>query len=205
MMRTTWLAVARWWKNLFGYAILNVLWIGFSLTIIGGPPALAAMYHLAAYDAVGDYADRRAFFGAMKQLFVPAWRWGLLQAAVYGVGGFNLLYYAAANGFMIDVLRVGWIIGLAVWTVLNLFFWPFYMQQDDRRIATTYRNVLVFVTVQPGLTLGVALLSVVIVAVAVATVMVFAFAVLPLLALLATFAVIGALEPHRQHAALQAH
>ncbi len=203
MARVFWLAVGTWWKNLIDYAILNVLWIGFSLTLIGGPPALAAMYQLAAHNTEGDYADWRAFFGAMKQLFIPAWRWGLLQLGVYGVGGFNLLYYSVTSGPAVVALRVAWLTGLAAWTVLNLFFWPFYLQQDDQRIANTYRNALVFVTTQPGLALGVAIVSVAILALCVVTVILFAFAVLPLIALVATFTVQSVLEPHRQRAEAQ--
>jgi uncharacterized membrane protein YesL len=201
MVRALRLAVAAWWKNLLAYTVLNVLWIGFSLTIVGGPPALAAMYQLAAHDAEDDYVDWRAFFGAMKRLFGPAWRWGALQLVVYGVIGFNLLYYSPAGGTLIAALRAAWGIGLVVWTVLNVFYWPFFLQQEDQRLANTYRNILVLVAAQPGLVLGVTLLSVAILALAVATVIVFAFAVLPLIALLATFAVIHVLEPHRQQAA----
>lgn len=197
MLRALGLAISTWWRNLFNYTVLNVLWIGFSLTIIGGPPALAAMYQLAANNTENDYADWRAYFGAMKRLFVPAWRWGLVQFVVYGIGGFNLLYYSATSGSLIAALRIGWGVGLAVWTVLNLFYWPFYLQQDDQRITTTYRNVLVMIVTQPGLALGVAILSVVIVVLSALSVILFAFAVLPLLALLATFAVQSALEPHR--------
>ncbi len=53
------------------------------------------------------------------------------------------------------------------------------------------------IATQPGLALGVALASVLIVVVSVISVILFAFAVLPLLALLATFAVQSALAPHR--------
>ncbi len=190
-----------WWRDLIDYAVLNLLWIGFSLTVIGGPPALAAMYRMAADSADGDYVDWRQFGAAMKALVVPAWRWGLLQLGVYGVIGFNLLFYSHESGVFWAILRLCWFAGLVIWSALNLFYWPFFLEQDDRRITTTYRNTMVFSITRPGLVFGLVVLSVAVIVVSAMTVILFAFAVLPLVALMTTYAVREALAEARNQAA----
>ena len=105
-----------WWRDVIDFAFLNVLWIGCSITIIGAAPALAAMHQLAVHATTDDYVDWRTFFRAFRQHALPAWRWGLLQLAVYGVIAVNLLYYAEIDGLLIDILRVLWITGLAIWS-----------------------------------------------------------------------------------------
>jgi uncharacterized membrane protein YesL len=191
------LAFAAWWRELIDYAVLNVLWVGCSLSIVLGPPAFAAMYQMASDSADRHVADWQSYFAAIKKLFFPAWRWGLLQLAVYGIGGFNFLYYSYASGTCWALLRGVWFVCLTVWTVLNVFYWPFYMEQTDRRIKNTYRNVLVLCATRPGMVVGVALVTVAVTALSAGTVILCAFGVMPLVALIGTFAARQALDSFR--------
>jgi hypothetical protein len=43
--------------------------------------------------------------------------------------------------------------------VVNLFFWPFWLVQEDQTLRTTLRNSVLFVMKRPGFALPVALSS----------------------------------------------
>lgn len=194
MGQVLWQTLRVWWRELIAYAVVNVAWVGLTLSVIGAPPALAAMYQIARGSLDGDPVEPRQYLAVVRRLFWPAWRWGLLQIAVYGLIAFNFLYYSYSGGTIWTVLRLLWFAGLIVWTLLNLFYWPFFLAQADRRIATTYRNAAVFAGTRPVLAGGVAVLTVLTVLGSAATVVLFAFAVMPLTSLLASDAVRGELS-----------
>jgi uncharacterized membrane protein YesL len=135
----------------------------------------------------------RPYFKAMRRLFLPAWRWALLQVVVYGLMVFNLWYYADAPGSWWATMRALWLLGLLVWTVLNLFYWPFFLRQDDRRMRNTYRNVLIMCAREPGLVLTITLWTSIVVFLSITTGILLAFGSMALVALLTTFAVHHAL------------
>jgi hypothetical protein len=56
-----------------------------------------------------------------------------------GVAAFNLLAYAEAAGVW-NALRMVWVVALVLWGSLNLFYWPFWLAQDDKSMWNTYAN-----------------------------------------------------------------
>ncbi len=197
-MSLLWRAMVAWWDDMIDFFIVNLLWLALSLTVIGIPPALAAMYQMAAHSVERDLVDWRKFITAFRQHFFAAWRWGMLQLVIYGIGGFNFLYYAQAEGGFWVVLRVVWFAVLVGLTVLNIFYWPFYFQEDDRRLKNTYRNILVMLTVHTGRAAFVVVFTVIYGVFSVATGVLLTFATMPLITLLATLLVYDVLKPHRQ-------
>ncbi len=68
----------------------------------------------------------------------------------------NFWAYREATGTVWIVIRLVWgSVGLG-WFVINLFFWPFWLAQEDHTLRTTLRNSALFVTKRPGFALAVA-------------------------------------------------
>lgn len=191
------MALSTWWRDIVEYAVLNLLWLGLTLTIIGAPPATAAMYQMAYSSIDRDYIGFRPFFRALRDLFFPAWRWMFLQIVPYGIILFNLLYYTYATGTLWTLLRIIWITGFCLLSVLNIYFWAFFVRQDDRRFTTTYRNVLVMVARHPLLVLSTAFWVLLILVVSLWTRLLVPFGMMALVALFATSAVHSALASAR--------
>lgn len=191
-------AVVAWWDDMIDFFIVNLLWLALTFTLIGLPPALAAMYQMAAHSVERNLVDWRKFLAAFRHNFIAAWRWGLLQLIIYGVGIFNFLYYSYAEGDLWVVLRLIWFFVLFTLTVLNIFYWPFFFQEEDRRIMNTYRNVLVMLAVHTGRAAFVVVFTIVYGMFSVMTGVLLTFATMPIITLMATLLVFDVLKPHRQ-------
>lgn len=142
-----------WWDELVIMLLLNVVWFLLQIPVITGPPATAMVYAMALRSKEGVYWGPRDAWEAFRELFWPAWRWGLGNALVCGVGLWNLVTYWQTAGGVWLVLRLLWIAVLTVWMALNLFYWPFWLAQEDRSLINTYRNCSRFLLLHPGLAL----------------------------------------------------
>jgi hypothetical protein len=54
---------------------------------------------------------------------------------------------------MWTALRLFWGAVALVWFMLNFFYWPFWMAQEDKSLKTTYANAFRFFLLQPWTTL----------------------------------------------------
>ena len=141
--------VALWWQKPLEWILLNVLWLFCQVLIITGPPATALLAATAKKAAEGEEWDLRAVVGQFGQVFGPAWGWALLNGLVTGLIVANFMLYQPASGVAWGILRTCWAaIGLGFFA-LNLFYWPFWLYQDDHSLWTTYRNSMLFLARDP--------------------------------------------------------
>lgn len=142
-------AIALWWQNPLGWILLNVLWLFCQVLIIPGPPASALLVVLARKAVDGEGWDLRTAFRQAGRLFAPAWEWALLNGLVSGVIVINFWLYQSASGIAWGILRICWAtVGLGLFA-LNLFYWPFWLYQEDHSLWTTYRNSGLFLARDP--------------------------------------------------------
>ncbi len=183
-----WRAFGVWWDQWFILTILNIAWLVAQLLVVTGPPATAVLFAMTHRTLDGDFWDHHEVGQAFREMFWPAWRWGALNLLVIGVAAFNLLAYADDAGVW-NVLRMVWLVALVLWGSLNLFYWPFWLEQDDKSLWNTYANcgrfLLLNIWQTPLLLLVCALLTVI----SVVTTLPFTLALMVWLGLLAGTAV----------------
>ena len=160
-------ALRLWWRELLFLLVLNVLWLVGQLTVVLGPPMTVSVYVVARKVMEGDLVDFKDVIGALRQHLAASWAWGALQVIVYGVLGFNLFFYARAEGQLVLILRYAWTLLLLAWFTLNLYYWPLNLVQEDRRVATTLSNAGKMMLLNPGFTLVYSLLALVLIAVSI--------------------------------------
>ena len=148
-------AFGAWWREWPLLILLNVLWLLLQVPIVTGPPATAAMYAMARRVADGEVVGPRQAWQSLRELFWPAWGWGLANAVILVVVVGNFMAYGSAPGLGWAALRLAWGSIAALWFAINLFYWPFWLAQTDRRMVTTLRNALLLFLKAPafGLTL----------------------------------------------------
>jgi hypothetical protein len=182
-------AIGLWWRELIVWTIFNVVWFALQIPIVTGPPATAAMFVIARRVAAGEYVDFRDGVRALREMFIPAWKWGAITLILIVVIGGNLWFYQTDHGLPWDLLRIVWItIGL-VWFTASLFFWPFWLAQADRRVSVTLRNVALFIAQRPGLALILVLSSLVVATASTLVTLPLVVALMSWLSLLGTVAV----------------
>ena len=133
-----------WWDEFVVMLALNAVWFLLQLPVITAAPATAAVYALARRSYQGDYWGPREAWAVFRRLFWPAWRWGLLNLAILLVVAVNLTTFWRAPGTIWQLLRPLWALGALFWLALNLFYWPFWLAQEDKRMRVTYTNCVRF-------------------------------------------------------------
>ncbi len=157
-------AIALWWREFAFLLLLNFIWLLAQVTVVFGPPATAALAAIAGRVADGELIDFSDFWRALRANFGAAWRWGLAQWAIYGVLGYNLFAYAGVTSTGVLALRYAWTLMAVAWFTVNLYFWPLYFAQADRRFTTTLGNAFKMALLHPGFTTLYALLALLLIA-----------------------------------------
>jgi len=160
-------AIRAWWGEFLFLLVLNFIWLLAQLTVLFGPPATVALYVVARQILDGELVGFGDFWRALRGGFGRAWVWGAAQLLVYGVLGFNLLFYAGRPGVGFLALRYAWTLLALAWFALNLYYWPLNLAQTDRRFVTTLSNAAKMAALNPGFTVAYALFALFVIAISV--------------------------------------
>jgi uncharacterized membrane protein YesL len=148
-----------WWREFTTFIFLNVIWLLLQFLIITGPPSTALMYTVARVAINDDLIEFSTLWKSFKSLFIPAWKWGLINLAIFGIVFINFNFYQNYTGFFWSVLRAAWGMMIILWTCVNLLYWPLWILQEDRSIRTTLRNGFVLLLRKPAMVIFMAGLS----------------------------------------------
>jgi uncharacterized membrane protein YesL len=182
-------ALRLWWDEFMLLTLFNLVWLALQMPIITGPPATAAMYAVARRLADDEFIEPRHGWEALRQMFWPALKWGAANAVIVVVTIGNFWAYRNAPGLLWMTLRLLWGAIALIWFVLNLFYWPFWLAQSDRRMRTTLRNCAVFLLKAPVFGLTLALVSILLIVVSVLITLPLAVSLMAWLALIGVLAV----------------
>ena len=138
-----------WWDEWVVFLVLNAAWFILQLPIITGPPATAALFAMVKESHDKVYWGPRDASTAFRRLFWPAWRWGLPNLILLSVAVFNFAVYWNTPGLTWMLFRLIWGVTMVAWFGLNLFYWPFWLAQDDTSLRTTYANSARFFLLNP--------------------------------------------------------
>jgi len=185
-----------WWSEFMLLIFFNLIWLALQIPIVTGPPATAAMYVIARQLADGELIEPRHALNALRRMFAPAWVWGALNLLIVGAVAGNFWFYQSATGWLWIGLRLVWGVIALGWFAINLFYWPFWLVQEQHSLGLTFRNSFLFLAKRPGLALTLMLMSALLIVVSVLTTLPLAMALMAWLALIGVLAVEEALHPH---------
>jgi hypothetical protein len=153
-------AIALWYDELFVLVTLNLAWFLLQIPIVTAPAATAAMYVVAKKVVDKDYLEIRTILAELQRMFLPGLAWGFANLLMIGVIVINFISYQDASGWTWGVLRTVWGLVALLWLGANLFYWPFWLVQTDRRLITTFRNSFILLLKKPGLGLSLLAISI---------------------------------------------
>jgi uncharacterized membrane protein YesL len=196
-------ALRLWWGEFMLFIFFNLLWLALQVPIVTGPPATAAMYVIARQLAGGELIGPRNGLDALRRMFAPAWVWGAINLLIVGVLVGNFWLYQSATGWLWVGLRLVWGVVALGWFAVNLFYWPFWLAQDQHSPQLTYRNSFLFLAKRPGLALTLMLISALLILLSVLITLPLGAAMMAWLALIGVLGVDEALKPITEHATTQ--
>jgi len=193
-LRVTGRAFRLWWGQMLLFMVLNLAWLALQIPIVTGPAATAAMYVVARRAADGELVGPRDAWRALRAMLWPALGWGALNLLLAVVICVNFIVYGSAPGLAWAALRLAWGTLATLWFAMNLFYWPFWLAQTDRRLVLAFRNALLLYLKAPGFGLTLLLLCTALIIVSVLVTLPLAVALMSWLALIGVLAVDSALH-----------
>jgi uncharacterized membrane protein YesL len=192
-------ALRLWWSDFLLLTFFNLAWLALQIPIVTGPPATAAMYVIARRLADGELIEPRHGLEALRRIFGPGLVWGSINLLIVGVLVGNFWLYQSATGWLWTGARLVWgVIGLG-WFAVNLFYWPFWLAQEQHSLQITLRNSFLFLAKRPGLALTLVGISAILIVVSVLTTLPLAAALMAWLALIGVLAVEEALHTYTKN------
>ena len=192
-------ALRNFWDEGLNLLLVNVLWFLAQLLIVSGPPATMALFAVTNRVARGHLARPAEFGDAMRRFFVAGWKWGALNlVAIVVFGNAAITYGGGLFGPYGAILSlVMWFL-LGAWLFTQLFAYPLWLEQTDRRIGLALRNALVMMAHHPAVTLLALLVAAAAVGLTVAAWILVALVTPALLATLGSTIVVAQVEALRE-------
>lgn len=178
-----------WWREWVGIMFLNLLWLLLQLMIVPGPPATAVLFAICQRMVDDEPWDIRDLWPLFRQMFWPAWKWAIPNLILLLVLVANFYAYQDVQGAGWIALRLFWGFALAGWFILNLFYWPFWLAQEDRSLKTTYTNAGRLFVLQPLPVMVIAIVTVIVLTISASLVFLLAAGVMGWIALVAILTV----------------
>lgn len=140
------------WDGFVTVAVLNVLWLTMSFTIVLLPPATVAMFEATHELARGRTPSIGEFLRSVPRHFLRAWAWALLNLAVGVVLLVNLGFYGQQEPWALAVRTLLLLVAL-IWLLAQLLVWPYLFEQAEASLRRALRNALLTVLAAPGFSL----------------------------------------------------
>lgn len=132
-----------WWRDLLVLGLASLAWGLLSLTIVGGPPAAAALYVMSRSTALHEQSDIPLFLNGIRAYFVRSWLLGAVGLVGVVIWVLDLIFYA---GLLSNGGPAGWVgavflfyIGV-VWLLTLFYAWPMMVCRDDLKLGQLLRN-----------------------------------------------------------------
>ena len=157
-------SLSNYWDEAFNLMICNLLWFVAQLLVIPGPPATAALFYITNRVAHGHFSRIREFLRAIRLFFLDGWKWGALNLLAIVIFGNAAFFYGRGGlpepfGSTLMLINLQF---LLLWLWTQVFAFPFWLEQSEKRIGLALRNAVVFQATNLGVTLLAAFLAVIV-------------------------------------------
>lgn len=133
--------------------LLNVLWCIAAATVVGAPLVSAGMAWIVAEIGEGKVLRWNTFTTGIRRYWKQSYLWALINVLVAALVGMNLAFYSgrSESWALVPFFLFG-ALGLW-WAGMQFYFFPFLTHQESPSMRMAYRNSLVLMLSQPGLSL----------------------------------------------------
>jgi uncharacterized membrane protein YesL len=146
-------ALRDWGSNILILSMSVVLWVLLSFTIVGGPPAGAALFCVARAVVLHEGPDLRLFFKSLRAYFWRSW-----QLALAGLLGLLILVadlkvypsMVDPGGFFSTVVGIIVLYVGLMWLTTLFYAWPLLVSREDFNLVHLLRNGFVIAARYPA-------------------------------------------------------
>jgi hypothetical protein len=153
------------WDAFWIVWLSNLFWIALMIPIVTIPLAFAGLYACAYGIVHGESMEGRSFFTGIKKYFNASLRWTGANLLVLSIIVFYAWFFPGANNSAgtLQILASVFVVLAFLWWLLNMFTFPFMLEQAKPSYLNALRNSAVLFLKWPGQALGFALVNLVII------------------------------------------
>jgi uncharacterized membrane protein YesL len=145
-----WQTLKDTWEELYSIAIVNLVWLFASLTIVLFPVTAAGMYYVANRVAHGKTFHFSDFIEGIKKYWWRSLVWFLANIFFVWLLYVNLYFYTANfQGNWVFILGGFWLAVLFFWLTMQMYFWPVLIEQDRPNLLRAWRNSAYLILASP--------------------------------------------------------
>jgi uncharacterized membrane protein YesL len=206
VFRVFWEALKDSWDELFLLLLMNIVTVLLVIPVVTFPPALAGLWSAANLVAQGRSVHWSDYFEGFRRYFWKAWGLALLNALVVVIVLANLRFYTPGSApFEISATLSLWVralfLGIAfLWLIVQMYPMALLLEQKDQRLRLALRNAAVLVVANPGFTIMLTLLLLIVAVLSAAFPALWILITLALFAVVCNKAVLHLLQPFREQA-----
>jgi len=126
-------------------------------------PATGGLFYAANQMAHGEGGGPLDYWEGVRTYLWPSYRWMLMNIAVAFLFSVNVWFYGNAPWSIAPYIQVAFIVGAAFWATIQMYTFPFLIEQEQPSLKTALRNSFLAVARFPLRSFGLLLLIVAIV------------------------------------------
>ena len=128
------------WDALIPIVGINIAWFVLTILVVTAFPAFGGIYYATNRIVHGESVNLGTFFEGFKEYFWTSWKWGLVNLLVYLILASNIWFYGQFEGWGFLVLQSLFFSLILIYTCLQIYTFPFLLEQDEPSIKTALRN-----------------------------------------------------------------
>ncbi|MFC1997923.1 hypothetical protein ACFLXI_10045 [Chloroflexota bacterium] len=131
------------------FGIQESPWVLIFIPIFLASPATGGLYYATNQLAHGRDGGPLVYWEGLKTYIWPSYRWGLLNLTVAFLLNINIWFYGDAPWQFAPYLRVAFIVSAIFWSAVQMYTFPFMIEQEDPWLKNALRNSLLAVARYP--------------------------------------------------------
>jgi len=147
----------------YGFGVQEAPWVLIFIPVVLASPATGGLYYATNQLAHGHDGGPLVYWYGLKTYLWPSYRWGIMNFVIAFLFSINIWFYGEAPWGFAPYVRLAFIVAAAFWAAIQLYTFPFLLEQDQPQIKMALRNSFLALARFPLRGFGFLLLVVVIV------------------------------------------
>lgn len=179
VLRLLWSTLGDYYYEILPFTAVNLLWVvclvvpsllagallrafpspvmllpALLITLIGIPPANAALFAAGRSYADGYNIGPRDFLAGFRRYFWRAWQLAAVDVLMGGLLLANIWFYGVHAAGGLKLVALVWLYALLFWLLVQPYLFGLLVYQRDKRLGTTLRNAALLAGANLGYSLG---------------------------------------------------
>jgi uncharacterized membrane protein YesL len=120
-------------------------WVLLSIPVVVASPVTGGLYFATNQLAHGIDSSLSVFWEGVKIYLWPSYRWGFLNLLIAFMLSVNIWFYGNVDWGIAPYLRVAFIVFSVFWVALQLYTFPFLIEQEKPILKMALRNSFISV------------------------------------------------------------